>query len=96
MVVVARGRFAPLVDGLGFNLVPWPSVLEQRFGQQLSATLRSNHVTRSFGRREAIREIVFGPFGNDLRTGDSRPIGDSRVYLPRRSLNLVIEVSARA
>jgi len=50
MVVTASGRFAMLDDGLGFSLVPWRPVLEQRIGQQLTATLRGDHVIWSFGR----------------------------------------------
>jgi len=45
MVVAASGRFAMLDDGVGFSLVPWRPVLEQRVGQRLSATLRGDHVT---------------------------------------------------
>ena len=41
MVVTASGRFAMLDDGPGFSLVLWRPILEQRMGQQLSATLRA-------------------------------------------------------
>jgi len=51
MVVTASGRFAMLDDGLGFSLVPWRPVLEQRIGQQLTATIRGDHVIWSFGRQ---------------------------------------------
>jgi hypothetical protein len=51
MVVAASGRFALLDHGLGFSLVPWRPVLEPRIGQQLSATLRGDQVTWSFGRQ---------------------------------------------
>ena len=54
MVVIASGGFAMLDDGLGFSLVPWRPVLEQRIGQQLSATLHGVHVTWSFGRQRDI------------------------------------------
>ena len=54
MVVTASGRFAMLDDGLGFSLVPWRPVLEQRIGQQLTATLRGDHVTWSFGRQRGL------------------------------------------
>ena len=54
MVVTSSGRFAMLDDGLGFSLVPWRSVLEQRIGQQLSATLRGDHVTWAFGRQRGL------------------------------------------
>jgi hypothetical protein len=51
MVVTSSGRFAILDDGLGFSLVPWRPVLDQRIGQHLSATLRGDQVTWSFGRQ---------------------------------------------
>jgi type IV secretory pathway VirD2 relaxase len=54
MVVAASGRFAMLDDGPGFSLVPWGPVLEQRIGQQLTATMRGDHVTWSFGRQRGL------------------------------------------
>jgi type IV secretory pathway VirD2 relaxase len=54
MLVTASGRFAMLDDGLGFSLVPWRPVLDQRIGQQLSATLRDAQVTWSFGRQRGV------------------------------------------
>jgi type IV secretory pathway VirD2 relaxase len=54
LVVTSSGRFAMLDDGLGFSLVPWRPVLEQRIGQQLSATLRGDRVTWSFGSQRGI------------------------------------------
>jgi hypothetical protein len=54
MVVTASGRFAMLDDGLGFSLVPWRPALEQRIDQQLSATLRREHVTWTFGRQRGL------------------------------------------
>jgi type IV secretory pathway VirD2 relaxase len=54
MVVATSGRFAMLDDGVGFSLVPWRPVLEQRVGQRLSATLRGDHVTWSFGRQRGL------------------------------------------
>ena len=44
-VMLASGRYAMLDDGMGFSLVPWQSVIEQRLGQQLSATVRSSAVS---------------------------------------------------
>jgi hypothetical protein len=38
-VTLASGRFAMIDDGLGFQLVPWRPVLEQKLGQQVSGTL---------------------------------------------------------
>ena len=54
MVVTASGRFAMLDDGLGFSLVPWRPVLEQRIGQQLTATIRGDHVIWSLGRQRGV------------------------------------------
>ena len=39
-VMLASGRYAMLDDGMGFSLVPWRPVIEQRLGQQLAATVR--------------------------------------------------------
>jgi hypothetical protein len=44
-VQLASGRFAMLDDGMGFSLVPWRPVVEQRFGQQVSAIVRGASVT---------------------------------------------------
>jgi hypothetical protein len=33
-VMLASGRYAMLDDGMGFSLVPWRPVIEQRLGQQ--------------------------------------------------------------
>ena len=54
MLLTSSGRFAMLDDGLGFSLVPWRPVLEQRIGQQLSATLRGGQVSWSFGRQRGL------------------------------------------
>lgn len=39
-VMLASGRYAMLDDGLGFSLVPWRPVIEQRLGKQIAATVR--------------------------------------------------------
>ncbi|EER59305.1 conserved hypothetical protein [Acidovorax delafieldii 2AN] len=39
-VMLTSGRYAMLDDGMGFSLVPWKPVIEQRLGQQLTATVR--------------------------------------------------------
>ncbi|TGN57961.1 DUF3363 domain-containing protein [Pseudomonas aeruginosa] len=39
-VMLASGRYAMLDDGMGFSLVPWRPVIEQRLGQQIAATVR--------------------------------------------------------
>ena len=56
-VLLASGRYAMLDDGMGFSLVPWKPVIEQRLGQQLSATVHGGVSTgiewrgRSIGNR---------------------------------------------
>ena len=50
-VQLASGRFAMLDDGMGFSLVPWRPVLEQRLGQQVSAIVRGSSVTWELGRQ---------------------------------------------
>ncbi len=53
-VMLASGRYAMLDDGKGFCLVPWKPVIEQRLGQQITATMRGQGVSWDVGRR-------FGP-----------------------------------
>ncbi|KVR89687.1 relaxase/mobilization nuclease domain-containing protein [Burkholderia vietnamiensis] len=50
-VMLASGRYAMLDDGVGFSLVPWKPVIEQRLGQQLSATVRGGGVSWEIGRQ---------------------------------------------
>ncbi len=50
-VQLASGRFAMLDDGLGFRIVPWRSVVEQRLGQQVSAIVKGGSVTWGLGRQ---------------------------------------------
>ncbi len=50
-VQLASGRFAMLDDGMGFSLVPWKPVVEQRLGQQVSAIVRGSSVTWELGRQ---------------------------------------------
>lgn len=50
-VMLASGRYAMLDDGMGFSLVPWKPVIEQRFGHQLAAKVRSGSVTWEIGRQ---------------------------------------------
>ncbi len=49
-VMLASGRYAMLDDGMGFSLVPWKPVIEQRLGQQLSATVRGGGASWEIGR----------------------------------------------
>jgi type IV secretory pathway VirD2 relaxase len=49
-VMLASGRFVMLDDGMGFSLVPWKPVIEQRPGQTLTAVVRGGGVSWEFGR----------------------------------------------
>ncbi|HEO1695230.1 TPA: relaxase/mobilization nuclease and DUF3363 domain-containing protein [Pseudomonas aeruginosa] len=49
-VMLASGRYAMLDDGMGFSLVPWRPVIEQRLGQQIAATMRGGGVSWEIGR----------------------------------------------
>ena len=49
-IMLASGRFAMLDDGLGFSLVPWRPVIEQRLGQIITAAVRGDHVVWQFAR----------------------------------------------
>ncbi|WP_087047729.1 relaxase/mobilization nuclease and DUF3363 domain-containing protein [Caballeronia ptereochthonis] len=53
-VMLASGRYAVLDDGMGFSLLPWKPVIEQRLGQQLAATVHGTgvswQVSRQLGR----------------------------------------------
>ncbi|MDY1261798.1 relaxase/mobilization nuclease and DUF3363 domain-containing protein [Pseudomonas aeruginosa] len=51
-VMLASGRYAMLDDGMGFSLVPWRPVIEQRLGQQLAATVRVGGVSWEVGRQQ--------------------------------------------
>jgi type IV secretory pathway VirD2 relaxase len=50
-VMLASGRYAMLDDGMGFSLVPWKPVIEQRLGQQLAATVRGGTASWELGRQ---------------------------------------------
>ncbi|MEN2470713.1 relaxase/mobilization nuclease and DUF3363 domain-containing protein [Burkholderia sp. GS2Y] len=50
-VMLASGRYAMLDNGMGFSLVPWKPVIEQRLGQQLAATVRRGGVSWEVGRQ---------------------------------------------
>ncbi|MDV6425032.1 DUF3363 domain-containing protein [Pseudomonas aeruginosa] len=50
-VMLASGRYAMLDDAIGFSLVPWKPVIEQRLGQQIAATLRGDRVSWEIGRQ---------------------------------------------
>lgn len=50
-VMLASGRYAMLDDGMGFSLVPWRPVIEQRLGQQLAATVHGGGMSWEIGRQ---------------------------------------------
>jgi type IV secretory pathway VirD2 relaxase len=50
-VLLASGRYAMLDDGMGFSLVPWKPVIEQRLGHSMTATARSGGVSWEIGRQ---------------------------------------------
>jgi type IV secretory pathway VirD2 relaxase len=49
-ILLASGRFAMLDDGMGFSLVPWRSVIEQRLGQTVGAIIQGANVSWQLGR----------------------------------------------
>ncbi|BCN37641.1 hypothetical protein ALDI51_09600 [Alicycliphilus denitrificans] len=53
-VMLASGRYAVLDDGMGFSLVPWRPVIEQRLGQPLAATMRGSGVSWELGRQRGL------------------------------------------
>ncbi|SAK15275.1 type IV secretory pathway VirD2 component [Burkholderia multivorans] len=53
-VMLASGRYAMLDDGMGFSLVPWKPVIEQRLGQRLAATVRAGGVSWEVGRQRGL------------------------------------------
>ncbi|MFN3438202.1 MAG: DUF3363 domain-containing protein [Acidovorax sp.] len=53
-IQLTSGRFAMLDDGMGFSLVPWRRVIEQRLGQQLIAVVRGSSATWNLGRQRGI------------------------------------------
>lgn len=50
-VQLASGRFALLDDGVGFSLVPWKPVIEQKLGQSISAVIQGNSISWQLGRQ---------------------------------------------
>ncbi|MGY4400768.1 hypothetical protein ACVIYL_001571 [Bradyrhizobium sp. USDA 3315] len=55
VATLASGRFAMIEDGLGFQLVPWPPVLDKRIGQHISGVMRDSGGTEwGFGRKRGL------------------------------------------
>lgn len=50
-VLLASGRFAMLDNGMGFSLVPWRPVVEQRLGQTVTAIVRGGNASWEYGRQ---------------------------------------------
>jgi type IV secretory pathway VirD2 relaxase len=50
-VQLASGRFAMLDDGIGFSLVPWRSIAEQRLGQGVAVVVRGGRAFWELGRQ---------------------------------------------
>ncbi|WP_275547849.1 relaxase/mobilization nuclease and DUF3363 domain-containing protein [Pseudomonas sp. Marseille-Q0931] len=50
-VQLASGRYALLDDGIGFSLVPWKPVIEQKLGRSVSAVIQGNSVSWQLGRQ---------------------------------------------
>ena len=44
-IMLASGRYAMLDDGMGFRLVPWSPVIEQRLGMPISAQVHDGRVS---------------------------------------------------
>lgn len=53
-VQLASGRFAMLDDGIGFSLVPWKPVIEQRLGKAMTAIIRGSNVSWVLERQRGI------------------------------------------
>jgi type IV secretory pathway VirD2 relaxase len=49
-IQLTSGRFAMLDDGVGFSLVPWHPVIEQRLGRPMSAIVDGSRVNWELGR----------------------------------------------
>lgn len=52
-VMLASGRYAMLDDGMGFSLVPWRPLIEQRLGQRIAATVRGGGVSWEVGKQRS-------------------------------------------
>ena len=53
-VMLTSGRFAMIDDGVGFSLVPWKPVLEQRLGRTVSGVVRGGSVSWDLSRQRGI------------------------------------------
>jgi type IV secretory pathway VirD2 relaxase len=53
-VNLVSGRFAMIDDGLGFSLVPWRPLLENRLGQSVTGLVKGAGVQWTFGRTRGV------------------------------------------
>ena len=53
-LMLASGRFAMLDDGMGFSLVPWTPVIEQRLGMLISAQVHGGTVSWQIRRQQGL------------------------------------------
>ena len=53
-VQLVSGKFAVLDDAVGFSLVPWRPVIEQRLGMSMTALVRGDFVSYEFGRTRGL------------------------------------------
>jgi hypothetical protein len=51
---LASGRFAMIDNRLGFSLVPWRPVLENRIGREVTGVVRGEDVSWQFGRARTL------------------------------------------
>jgi len=56
-VMLASGRYAMLDDGMGFSLVPWRPVIEQRLGMPISAQVHDGRVSWQIRRQQGLSVI---------------------------------------
>ncbi|MGH8816234.1 MAG: DUF3363 domain-containing protein, partial [Achromobacter pestifer] len=56
-VMLAKGRYAMLDDGVGFSLVPWRPVIEPLLIQQIAATVRGGGVPWEIGPQRGLSII---------------------------------------
>jgi hypothetical protein len=51
---LASGRFAIINNGLGFSLVPWRPVLENKIGREVTSVMRGEDISWQFGRARTL------------------------------------------
>jgi hypothetical protein len=51
---LASGRFAMIDNGLGFSLVPWQPVLENKIDREVTGVMRGEDISWQFGRSRTL------------------------------------------